>query len=82
MASLINRKKEKIKKLFSMFNHELSEEEFISAFIHEYPDDWKRIQDRWSACIPDMQAPLVYMREMYRNHRLLGTKKAEGCWLE
>ena len=69
MASFINRKKEKIEKLFSKLGCGLSESAFISAFIETYPDDWKRIRERWDARIPDMQEPLVYLKEMYRNHR-------------
>ena len=75
MSTLIQRKKDKVQRIFDCYGYDISEENFIRQFQLAYPSDWKRIQQKWTSEEEStqpgkrhsMQHPDVYMHEMYRN---------------
>ena len=75
MSSLVKRKKEKVAAVKAVLGDALTKESFISTFKTMYPEDWKRICEKWQQEEDEtppgkrhpMQHPDVYMREMYRN---------------
>ena len=75
MGHLINRKKEKVALLLDELGEKSTEEVFACLYKTRYPEDWKRIVERWqieeSEAKPGkghpMQQPDVYMKEMFRN---------------
>lgn len=77
MGCFINHKKEKIQNIFSLLGDSYTEESFIDLFKSVYPDDWKKICDKWLEEENNtpvgkrhpMQHPDIYMKEMYRNHK-------------
>ena len=77
MGCFINHKKEKIHYIFFLLGESYTEDSFIDLFISTYPDDWKKICDKWLEEENNtpvgkkhpMQPPDIYMKEMYRNHK-------------
>lgn len=77
MTSFIHYKKKKIKHVFEILGVDANETEFINAFKSLYPEDWQKIQDVWfyeeqntpAGKKHPMQPPVIYMKEMYRNHK-------------
>ena len=75
MSTLIRRKKEKVKNVVTRLGSKVSEESFIKTYKEMYPDDWKRIVNKFEeeeATTPPgkrhpMPPPDIYMKEMYRN---------------
>lgn len=78
MSCFISRKKDKIAAVFEKMGIDVDETAFITVFKQMYPRDWVEINEKWQTeedSTPPgkkhpMQHPDVYMREMYRNHRM------------
>ncbi len=75
MACFISKKKDKILSVFKELGSNHTEESFIALFKELYPQDWIRINEKWTEEEQNtplgkrhpMQHPDIYMKEMYRN---------------
>lgn len=75
LGSFISRKKQKVISIFRALGNKHDEQSFITLFKEQYPEDWKKINNKWEEeernVLPGkkhpMQIPDTYMKEMYRN---------------